>query len=73
MWLMDKIRAMWRDVQKMFGYTEIKRIIGQDVTLSEKIIDSINNWKAMLNGEADWVVDSDYIKPLKIEPRARPS
>lgn len=67
MWLMDKIRAMWRDVQKMFGYTETKRIIGQDVTLSEKMIDSINNWKAMLNGEADWVVDSDYIKSLKIE------
>lgn len=67
MWLTDKIMAVWRDVRKMFGYTDIKRIIGQDVALSESMIHAINSWKSMLNGKADWVADSDYIKSLRIE------
>ena len=51
----------------MFGYTDIKRIIGQDVALSDSMINSINGWKEMLNGKAGWVADSDYIKSLRIE------
>ena len=59
------VSRLWKAVRKMFGYTEIKRIIGRDVTLSQDMIDAINNWKNMLNGKADWI--TDYVKPLKIE------
>ena len=41
----------------MFGYTTLKNIVGRDVTLSEKMIDSINEWKQMLAGQADWITD----------------
>lgn len=67
MWLTDRMITAWRNIRKMFGYTDIKRIIGQDVALSESMINSINGWKAMLNGKAGWVADSDYIKSLRIE------
>ena len=49
----------------MFGYTTIKNIIGRDVVLSQTMIDAINDWKKMLNGEAEWLTDS--IKSLRIE------
>lgn len=49
----------------MFGYTTLKNIVGKDITLSEIMIDSINDWKNMMNGQADWI--TDYIKSLKIE------
>lgn len=29
-----------------------------DITLSDKMIDAINEWKQMLNGQADWITDS---------------
>lgn len=56
---------LWRAVRKMFGYTEIKRIIGKDVVLSQNMIDAINDWKKMLTGNADWLTDS--IESLRIE------
>lgn len=49
----------------MFGYSEIKRIIGKDAALSQQMIDAINDWKDMLSGKAEWT--TDYIKSLKIE------
>lgn len=49
----------------MFGYTKIKNIIGKDVALSQTMIDAINEWKKMMNGEAEWLTDS--IKSLRIE------
>lgn len=42
----------------MFGYTTLKQIVGKDITLSDKMIDAINEWKQMLNGRADWIADS---------------
>ncbi len=42
----------------MFGYTTLKQIVGKDITLSDKMIDAINEWKQMLNGRADWITDS---------------
>lgn len=59
------ISRIWRVVRKMFGYTEMKRFIGKDVALSQEMIDAINNWKAMMNGKADWI--NDTVKSLKIE------
>ena len=42
----------------MFGYTTLKQIVGKDITLSDKMIDAINEWKQMLNGQADWLTDN---------------
>lgn len=42
----------------MFGYTTLKNIVGRDVALSEKMIDAINEWQSMLDGQAEWVNDS---------------
>lgn len=49
----------------MFGYTTIKEIVGKDVTLSDQMIDKINEWKSMLDGNADWL--TDYVKSLRVE------
>lgn len=63
--MFDGFRRFWRGVKRMFGYTTLKNIVGKDITLSEIMIDSINDWKNMMNGQADWI--TDYIKSLKIE------
>lgn len=42
----------------MFGYTTLKRIVGKDITLSDNMISAINNWRKMLDGDADWLTDS---------------
>lgn len=63
--MFDGIKRMWRRITEMFGYTTIKNIIGRDVVLSQTMIDAINGWKKMLNGEAEWLTDS--IKSLRIE------
>lgn len=63
--MFDGFRRFWRGVKRMFGYTTLKNIVGKDITLSESMIDSINDWKNMMNGQSDWI--TDYIKSLKIE------
>lgn len=63
--MFDGFRRFWRGVKRMFGYTTLKNIVGKDITLSGRMIDSINDWKNMMNGQADWI--TDYIKSLKIE------
>lgn len=59
------IKNIWGRITEMFGYTTVKNIIGRDVALSETMIDSINEWKNMMNGNAQWV--TDYVESLKIE------
>ncbi len=49
----------------MFGYTQLKSILGTDVALSQGMIDAINEWKLMLDGAADWT--SSDVQSLKIE------
>ena len=49
----------------MFGYTQLKSILGTDVALSQGMIDAINEWKLMLDGAAGWT-GSD-VQSLKIE------
>lgn len=63
--MFDGFRRMWRGLMRMFGYTTLKNIVGKDITLSEKMIDAINEWKSMMNGQAEWI--TDYVKSLKIE------
>lgn len=63
--MFDGLKRIWKGIMRMFGYTTLKNIVGKDITLSDRMIDSINEWKRMLNGEADWI--TDYVESLKIE------
>lgn len=63
--MFSEIKRFWKGIVKMFGYMTLKQVIGKDIALSDKMIDAINNWKRMLNGEADWI--TDYITSLGIE------
>lgn len=56
--MFDGFKRFWKGLMKMFGYTTLKQIVGKDITLSDKMIDAINEWKQMLNGQADWITDS---------------
>ena len=56
---------IWRGIRRMFGYTTLKSIVGRDIALSETMIDAINEWKRMLDGEADWT--GDHVESLGIE------
>lgn len=49
----------------MFGYTTLKNIVGRDIALSETMIDAINEWKQMMDGQADWI--DGQIESLGIE------
>lgn len=56
--MFDGFKRFWKGLMKMFGYTTLKQIVGKDITLSDKMIYAINEWKQMLNGQADWIIDS---------------
>lgn len=56
--MFDGIRKLWKGLMRMFGYTTLKQIVGKDITLSGAMIDAINEWKNMLNGQAGWITDS---------------
>lgn len=51
----------------MFGYTEMKRIAGTDVTMSQTMITAINRWKDMVGGSAPWLDESRGVISLRIE------
>ncbi|MGN0263935.1 MAG: phage capsid protein [Oliverpabstia sp.] len=63
--MFDAFRNLWRGIRQMFGYMTLKNIVGKDIALSEKMIDAINDWNNMLNGQAEWVAGP--IKSLRIE------
>lgn len=63
--MFDGLKRIWKGIMRMFGYTTLKNIVGKDITLSDRMIDAINEWKRMMNGEADWI--TDYEESLKIE------
>lgn len=63
--MLDRLKKLWRGVKRMFGYTTLKMVVGKDISLSDVMIDAINDWKKMMNGQADWTTDS--IVSLRIE------
>lgn len=63
--MFDGFKRFWKGLIQMFGYTTLKQIVGKDITLSDKMIYAINEWKQMLHGQADWITDS--IVSLEIE------
>ena len=56
--MFDGFKRFWKGLMQMFGYTTLKQIVGKDITLSDKMIYAINEWKQMLHGQADWITDS---------------
>ena len=62
---MFSFKNLWKGIKRMFGYSTLKSVIGQDITLSQQMIDAINEWKSMMHGSADWI--SDSVESLKIE------
>lgn len=56
--MFEGFKRFWKGFMQMFGYTTLKQIVGKDIILSDKMIDAINEWKQMLNGQADWITDS---------------
>ncbi len=66
--MFDELIQWWKGVfGRMFGYTEMKRIAGTDVTMSQTMINAINRWKDMINGSADWLDESRGIISLRSE------
>lgn len=56
--MFEGFRKFWKGIMRMFGNTTLKQIVGKDITLSDNMINAINQWKQMLNGQADWITDS---------------
>ena len=56
-----------KGIMRMFGYTTLKRIIGKDIALSNDMIDAINRWRQMLNGDADGFLTALFPSGLKME------
>lgn len=63
--MFDGIKRIWKGIMRMFGYTTLKRIVGKDIVLTDSMINAINDWKQMLNGQAEWLTDS--IESLRLE------
>ena len=62
--MFESFKRFWKGLKQMFGYTTLKRIVGKDITLSDNMISAVNNWRKMLDGNADWLTDS-------VDPSAR--
>ena len=51
----------------MFTMTTVQRLVGGEVALSEEMSAKINEWNAMVTGNAPWCKNSGYITSLRIE------
>ena len=63
--MFEGIKNLWKGIKRMFGYTVLKDIVGKEIALSEAMIAAINNWKQMLDGQAEWI--NGPVKSLGIE------
>ncbi|MCU7380842.1 phage capsid protein [Clostridiales Family XIII bacterium ASD5510] len=62
--MLEKLKSFWEGIKQMFTMTDIKRIAGRDVALSETMIEHIEEWSAMFAGKANW---TDKAPSLRIE------
>lgn len=60
--IMNAIRGV---IKKMFPAKTLKQVIGQDVAISQRMIEKIELWGAMYRGQAPWV--DDQVDSLQIE------
>ena len=66
--MFERLISWWKGVTgRMFGYSQLKAIAGQDVTMSQAMIDAINRWKDMINGRADWIDEKRGVLSLRTE------
>ncbi len=63
--MFNGIKRIWEGIKRMFGYTTLKNIVGEDIALSESMIEAIEEWQQMMDGRASWI--TDYVKSLRIE------
>ena len=59
---MDAIRGV---IRKMFPAKTLKQVIGQNVSISQQMIERIELWGAMYRGQGPWV--DDQVDSLQIE------
>lgn len=52
--MFDVFKNIWNGVKSMFTYTDIQKIVGGDVELSEAMIDNIELWQSMFRGDSPW-------------------
>lgn len=60
--LLNAIKGM---VKKMFPAKTLKQVIGQDVAISETMLNRIEQWGAMYRGNAPWV--DEQVSSLQLE------
>lgn len=65
--MFEKMMNWIRGVTQMLTMTTVQRLIGNEVALTDEMVRKINEWNAMLTGEAPWCLNSDYITSLGIE------
>jgi len=63
--MFDGFKRLWKGIRKMFDYTTLKGIAGQDIALSQKMIEALDGWRQMLDGNASWIMDP--VESLRIE------
>lgn len=60
--LIEIIRGV---IRKVFPSKTIKQVIGQDIAISQAMINKIETWNAMYNGQASWI--DNKVSSLMIE------
>ena len=60
--LIEMIRGV---IRKVFPSKTIKQVIGQDIAISQAMINKIETWNAMYNGQASWI--DNKVSSLMIE------
>ena len=60
--LIEIIRGV---IKKVFPSKTIKQVIGQDIAISQAMINKIETWNAMYNGQASWI--DNKVSSLMIE------
>jgi len=58
-------RRIWEGVKRMLDRATIKKIIGDSPELTSAMIQKIDLWRNMMDGEPPW--KTAYVKPLRIE------
>lgn len=65
--MFDGLKTLWKGVKnRMFGYAQIKDVVGEDFAMSSNMFAAIDRWKNMLDGNAPWV-DNQSVVSLEIE------
>lgn len=64
--MFDKLREIMKGLINIFKPNDIKKALEIDVSITQTMLDKIDQWSNMLNGNADWCND-EYIYSLRLE------